>query len=228
MKTIAEQLQSVYQAIHNCAAECATEHKTTLLAVSKKHPAQAIRDAYQAGQRAFGENYAQEAASKKAELPDLPEIEWHFIGPIQSNKTRLIADTFDWVQSVDRAKIARRLNEQRDTSLAPLNICLQVNISLKDNKSGVHPDDMMPLAELVDKLPYLTLRGLMCIGSATDDIAVQQAEFSTMQQLFSQLKDNYASVDTLSMGMSGDWQLAIKSGATMIRLGTAIFGSRGN
>lgn len=227
MKTIAEQLKSVYQAIHNCCVECAIEHKTHLLAVSKTHPFQAIRDAYQVGQRAFGENYAREAATKKAELADLDDIEWHFIGPIQSNKTRLIADTFDWVQTVDREKIARRLSEQRDAALAPLNICLQVNISHEDNKSGVAAEDVMALAKQVHSLPRLTLRGLMCIGSATDDIAVQQAEFTTMQQLFNQLKQDYATVDTLSMGMSGDWQLAIKSGATMIRLGTAIFGSRG-
>lgn len=226
MKTIAEQLQSVYQAIHNYCTQSASEQKVNLLAVSKKHSAQAIRDAYQAGQRAFGENYAQEAATKKAELTDLSDIEWHFIGPIQSNKTRLISETFDWVQSLDREKIARRLNEQRDPALPALNICLQINISNEDNKSGIHRDELFKLAKTVDSLPHLTLRGLMSIGSATDDPHLQQAEFSQMHNLFIQLQQQFASVDTLSMGMSGDWQQAIKSGATMIRLGTAIFGTR--
>ncbi|MBC3767820.1 YggS family pyridoxal phosphate-dependent enzyme [Neptunicella marina] len=224
MKTIAEQLQSVYQAIHSFCSSNATAQEVSLLAVSKKHPADAIRQAYNAGQRQFGENYAQEGAEKKAQLADLSDIEWHFIGPVQSNKTQLIVDTFNWVQSVDRGKIARRLSKQRSPALAPLQICLQVNISGETTKSGMAVSEVFALAEQVDALPNLTLRGLMCIGS--DNPAHQQQEFTRMQQLFEELKQQYKTVDTLSMGMSGDWQQAINYGATMIRLGTAIFGSR--
>lgn len=226
MKTIAEQLESVYQAIHTCCDKYPPASPIRLLAVSKKHPAEAIHSAWQAGQREFGENYAQEGIDKMTQLAELKDIQWHFIGPLQSNKTRLVAEHYDWVQSLDRAKIARRLNEQRPANLAPLNVCLQINISGEASKSGVAPEQMMALAEQVSQLPHLRLRGLMSIGS--NDTAKQHDEFTRMATLFKQLQHRFTLVDTLSMGMSGDWQQAIKSGATMIRLGTAIFGQRGN
>ena len=222
MKTIAERFESVYQAIHTCADQSAIN----LLAVSKRHPAQAVREAYHVGQRHFGENYAQEGIQKITELTDLEDIQWHFIGPLQSNKTRPIAEHFDWVQSVDREKIAQRLSQQRPSQLAPLNICLQVNISHESQKSGINESQLFELATVVNDLPQLTLRGVMCIGSATTDVEVKQQEFAAMHDLFVKLQQRFDTVDTLSMGMSGDWQLAIAAGANMIRLGTALFGNR--
>lgn len=200
-----------------------------LLAVSKTKPISAICEAYQAGQRCFGENYVQEGVSKIIELagnPDYPGIEWHFIGPLQSNKTKPVAEHFDWVHGIEREKIAHRLNDQRPASLPALNVCIQVNISGESTKSGIQPGEVLALAEKISTYPRLTLRGLMTIAENTDNIDSVQNNFLQMQALFTQLKARYATVDTLSMGMTHDMALAIDCGSTMVRIGTAIFGSR--
>ncbi len=200
-----------------------------LLAVSKTKPIEAIYAAYQAGQRQFGESYVQEAIPKIQLLQtnsDYADIEWHFIGPLQSNKTKPVAEHFDWVHSVDREKIAQRLNEQRPAHLPALNICLQVNISGEQTKSGINADEVFGLAGIISQFPRLKLRGLMTIAENTDDMNVVRDNFLHMQQLFNQLKSQYPSVDTLSMGMTDDMPLAISCGSTMVRIGTAIFGSR--
>lgn len=198
----------------------------TLLAVSKTHPAAAIRTLFNLGQRAFGESYWQEAQGKLAELADLP-IDWHFIGPLQSNKTRPIAEHFHWVHGVDRDKIARRLSEQRPPHLPPLNICLQVNLDGEASKSGVAPDDALALALTVKDLPRLQLRGLMCIPEPHNSIDAQRATFARMGALLQQLKDaGISGLDTLSMGMSDDLEAAIAEGATLVRVGAALFGPR--
>lgn len=196
-----------------------------LLAVSKTKPASDLRLAFEAGQTQFGENYLQEALDKQQQLSDL-NIQWHFIGPIQSNKTRPIAEHFDWVHSVERLKVAQRLSNQRPDSMAELNVCLQVNISGEASKSGVSANELLPLAKQVAELPHLTLRGLMVIPQATDNPEHQQQQFSKVKALFDQLKSEYDSVDTLSMGMSGDLEVAVEQGSTMVRIGTAIFGAR--
>lgn len=196
-----------------------------LLAVSKTFPAEAVREAYAAGQYAFGENYVQEALDKIEALRDLP-LEWHFIGPIQSNKTRVIAENFSWVHGVDRLKIAQRLSEQRPSHLPPLNICLQVNVSGEDSKSGVAPDEVEALALQVAKLPKLKLRGLMAIPAPADDPAAQRLPFAQMHGLRQQLNAHGLQLDTLSMGMSHDYPAAIAEGSTIVRVGTAIFGVR--
>jgi pyridoxal phosphate enzyme (YggS family) len=193
-----------------------------LLAVSKTKPAEDLREAYAAGLRDFGENYLQEALSKQAELADLP-LCWHFIGPIQSNKTRAIAENFAWVHSVDRLKIAQRLSEQRPDSLPPLNICIQVNVSGEASKSGCTPADLPALAAAISELPRLQLRGLMAIPEPTDDSAEQHAAFATVRELQASLN---LPLDTLSMGMSHDLEAAIAQGATWVRIGTALFGAR--
>lgn len=200
-----------------------------LLAVSKTKPIEAIYAAYQAGQRQFGESYVQEAIQKIQLLqthPDYADIEWHFIGPLQSNKTKPVAEHFDWVHSVDREKIAQRLNEQRPAHLPALNICLQINISGEQTKSGINADEVFGLAGIISQFPRLKLRGLMTIAENTDDMNIVRDNFLHMQQLFNQLKSQYPSVDTLSMGMTDDMPLAINCGSTMVRIGTAIFGSR--
>ncbi len=201
----------------------------TLLAVSKTKPSSAVEQAYQAGQRDFGENYVQEAIEKITTLSHLPHLCWHFIGPIQSNKTKQIAQHFNWVHSVDRAKIAQRLNEHLNTANqsnecqdTSLNICLQVNISEEVSKSGIMVDDLFSLAEVVDNCDKLTLRGLMAIPEKN----AGEASYKKMQHLFNQLQAQYPTVDTLSMGMSNDLAMAIKHGSTMVRVGTAIFGAR--
>lgn len=196
-----------------------------LLAVSKTWPASRLRELAEAGQIRFGENYLQEALQKIAELADL-ELEWHFIGPVQSNKTRDIAANFDWVESVDRLKIAQRLSDQRPTEKPPLNICLQVNIDDEASKAGVHADGLMELAAAVSQLKNIRLRGLMIIPAIAETVEQQLDAFARAQQLFSQLKTNHATVDTLSMGMSADMQAAISQGSTMVRIGTALFGER--
>ena len=197
-----------------------------LLAVSKTFPAAAVREAYLAGQTAFGENYLQEALDKMDALRDLP-LEWHFIGPIQSNKTRAIAENFAWVHSVDRLKIAERLSAQRPPHLPPLNVCLQVNVSGEESKSGVAPEEVMELAQAVAPLPNLKLRGLMTIPSpATGEMEQQRMPFAEMRVLLDQLNLQGMALDTLSMGMSHDFPAAIMEGATIVRIGTAIFGSR--
>ena len=223
MSTIADNIAQVSSRIRAAAlAAQRDEHSVQLLAVSKTKPAEALREAYAAGLRDFGENYLQEALGKQLELADLPLI-WHFIGPIQSNKTRAIAEHFAWVHSVDRLKIAQRLSEQRPADLPPLNICIQVNVSGEASKSGCTPADLPALANAISELPRLTLRGLMAIPEPTDDRAEQDAAFAAVQSLQASLN---LPLDTLSMGMSHDLESAIAQGATWVRIGTALFGAR--
>lgn len=196
-----------------------------LLAVSKTFPAAAVREVYAAGQRAFGENYVQELQAKAAELADLA-ITWHFIGPLQSNKTRIVAETAHWVHSIERLKIAERLSAQRPTHLPPLNVCVQVNVSGEDSKSGCAPADAPALLRAVAALPQLRLRGLMCIPEPTPDAATLAARFAVLRQLQAQMAAEGLALDTLSMGMSSDMAAAIAAGSTMVRVGTAIFGAR--
>lgn len=200
-------------------------NEVTLLAVSKTKPAADLRAAYMAEQRHFGENYLQEALEKQQQLSDL-DIVWHFIGPIQSNKTRSLAEHFDWVHSVDRLKIARRLNEQRPKHLAPLNICLQVNLDNEDTKSGVSLEELPALVESVALLPHLKLRGLMAIPAPRSDFDQQQQSLQRLQVALQQINSRGHSLDTLSMGMSGDLDAAVAAGSTMVRIGTDIFGAR--
>jgi pyridoxal phosphate enzyme (YggS family) len=198
----------------------------TLLAVSKTQPGSAIRIAAASGITNLGENYLQEALDKMTVLADLP-LCWHFIGPIQSNKTRSIAEHFDWVHSVDRLKIARRLSEQRPAEMPPLQVCLQLNISGESSKSGVSPDALAQLAAAVDELPALRLRGLMAIPAASTDIAVQRRSFAQLRHCLEALQATLPGLDTLSMGMSADLESAIAEGATIVRIGTGVFGPRG-
>jgi pyridoxal phosphate enzyme (YggS family) len=197
-----------------------------LLAVSKGQPAAAVRAAYALGQRAFGENYVQEALAKADALADLEGIEWHMIGPLQSNKTQVAAARFAWVQSVDRLKIAQRLSAARAAHLPPLNVCVQVNISAEQNKSGAAPADALNLARSTAALPRLALRGFMGIAEETGDRERQRRQFRSLRELFDAARGAGLGVDTLSMGMSGDLDAAIAEGATMVRIGTALFGPR--
>jgi pyridoxal phosphate enzyme (YggS family) len=201
----------------------------TLLAVSKTKPAEMLREAWQHGQREFGENYLQEALDKQAALEDLDGIVWHFIGPLQSNKTRAVAEQFAWVHSVDRLKIAKRLSEQRPEALPPLNVCLQVNISREATKSGVLPEGTLALAQEIAALPGLALRGLMAIPAPAETLEAQRQPLAALRQLLEELQAALpeAPLDTLSMGMSDDLEAAVLEGATLVRLGTAIFGARG-
>lgn len=226
MTTIASNLQAVRAAIVSAAVTAGRAvDDVSLLAVSKTFPAAALRCAYQADQRRFAESYLQEALEKISSLKDLT-IEWHFIGPIQSNKTRPIAENFAWVHSVDRLKIAERLSAQRPVHLPPLQLCLQVNISNEHSKSGVSPDEVSLLAHAIAKLPNLRLRGLMAIPAPDDEIALQRAPFARLRELYDQLNSQGLQLDTLSMGMSHDFVAAITEGATMVRVGSAIFGNR--
>lgn len=202
-----------------------TANEIGLLAVSKTFPASAIREAYQAGQTCFAESYAQEAQEKIAVLQDLA-IEWHFIGPLQSNKTRVIAENFAWVHSVDRLKIAERLSTQRPAHLPPLQLCLQVNISDENSKSGVAPAEAIGLAREIATLPNLTLRGLMAVPAPCDDVAGQRDAFARLRMLQDDINRQGFHLDTLSMGMSHDFASAIAEGANMVRIGSAIFGDR--
>ena len=223
MSTIADNIGLVSQRIRAAADAVQRDASSIhLLAVSKTKPAQAVREAYAAGLRDFGENYLQEALGKQADLTDLP-LSWHFIGPIQSNKTRAIAENFAWVHSVDRLKIAQRLSEQRPADLPPLNICIQVNVSGEASKSGCTPADLPALANAISALPRLKLRGLMAIPEPTEDRAAQDAAFATVRELQASLN---LPLDTLSMGMSHDLESAIAQGATWVRIGTALFGAR--
>ena len=196
-----------------------------LLAVSKRKPADMIRAAAACGQISFGENYADEGASKAEELSDL-KLEWHYIGHVQSNKTRLISATYDWVQSIDREKIAQRLSTQRPSELPPLNVCLQVNIDGEESKSGCAPDELVTLASHVSSMERLTLRGIMAIPAPQTDVNAQRKVFRRLHTLYQQIRSNHPTVDTLSMGMTADMEAAISEGATMVRIGTAIFGQR--
>ncbi len=223
MSTIAENIAKVGERIREAAQASGRDFASIgLLAVSKTKPSAAVREAFAAGIRDFGENYLQEALEKQVELNDLPLI-WHFIGPIQSNKTKAIAEHFAWVHSVDRLKVAQRLSEQRPSNLPPLNICLQVNVSLEPSKSGCAPDELTALALAVSQLPNLCLRGLMAIPEPTEDVAAQRAAFARLRELRDGLP---MPLDTLSMGMSHDLHAAIAEGATWVRIGTALFGAR--
>ena len=201
------------------------EGSVELLAVSKTKPASAVRDALAAGQTAFGENYVQDARDKQEALGP-GDARWHFIGPLQSNKTKLVAAHFDWVHSVEREKIARRLSEQRPATLPPLNVCIQVNVSDEFSKSGLQPADVPTLAQAVTAMPNLRLRGLMCIPAPAEDFHAQRAPFRQLRELQEQLVRDGLHLDTLSMGMSADLEAAIAEGSTMVRVGTDIFGAR--
>ncbi|MGB9094303.1 MAG: YggS family pyridoxal phosphate-dependent enzyme [Gallionella sp.] len=226
MTTIASNLQAVRNAVIAAAVEAGRDPgEVMLLAVSKTFPAGMVREAYQAGQACFAESYVQEALGKIAALQDL-EIEWHYIGPIQSNKTRAIAENFAWVHSVDRLKIAERLSEQRPAHLPPLQVCLQVNISRENTKSGVSPNEASALAHATAKLPGLKLRGLMAVPAPGDDPAAQRRPFAQLRKLRDDLNRQGLELDTLSMGMSHDFRAAIAEGATIVRIGTSIFGAR--
>jgi pyridoxal phosphate enzyme (YggS family) len=230
MSTIAGNLQAVEATIQTACDGAGRPRSTVqLLAVSKTFPPEAVLEAVDAGQRAFGENYLQEGVDKIAAVakarPDLA-LEWHFIGPIQSNKTRPIATSFDWVHTVERLKIAQRLSEQRPPERGPLNICLQVNISGEATKSGVHPSELLALAREVAALPNLRLRGLMAIPEPEDDPELQRVPFARLRALAKDIVAAGIFVDTLSMGMSGDLRAAVLEGSSIVRVGSAIFGSR--
>jgi pyridoxal phosphate enzyme (YggS family) len=234
MESIATALQTTRQRIDEATAAAGRERGSAmLLAVSKTQPAAAVRAAFAAGQRAFGENYVQEALAKIEALADIrPQLEWHLIGPLQSNKTRPVAEAFDWVHSVDRLKIAERLAEQRPAWLPPLNLCLQVNVDGEASKSGVAPADLPALARAVAALPpeRVRLRGLMSIPQpvpAESGLAAQRAPHRALHELLAALRAQDLALDTLSMGMSADLEAAVAEGATVVRIGTAIFGARG-
>ncbi|WP_409029870.1 YggS family pyridoxal phosphate-dependent enzyme [Janthinobacterium sp. CG_23.3] len=230
MSTIEQNLQAVHHSIVAAVREARRAPEgVALLAVSKTFGADAVVEAVRAGQCAFGENYLQEAIDKIAAVAAAvprAKLEWHFIGPIQSNKTRPIAEHFDWVHTVEREKIAQRLSQQRPTGLAPLNICLQVNISGEASKSGVAPGQLRALAQQVAALPNLRLRGLMAIPEPAAEFERQRAAFRQLRLLYEQLRGDGLALDTLSMGMSADMRAAVVEGATIVRVGSAIFGSR--
>lgn len=226
MTTISANLQAVLARIGEAARRCGRQpEEISLLAVSKTWPGSYVQEAARAGQKAFGENYVQEGVDKVRETA-LPDLEWHFIGPLQSNKTRLVAEAFQWVHSVDRLKIAERLSQQRPAHLPPLQICLQVNISNEDSKSGVPEEDVASLAQQIAYLPRLKLRGLMTIPAPAPEFAQQRAPFRRLRELYEELNRNGFALDTLSMGMSNDIEAAIAEGSTLVRVGTAIFGER--
>ena len=228
MATIPENLNDTLTRIEAaCRAAGRPVNSVALLVVSKTQPAAAIRQAHAAGARSFGENYVQEALDKIASLADLqPSIEWHLIGPLQSNKTRVVATSFDWVHSVDRLKTAQRLSEQRPAHLPPLNLCLQVNISGEASKSGLLPADLLPLALAVAALPRVKLRGLMAIPEPAGSFEAQSAPHRALHELLLRLNQAGLGLDTLSMGMSADLEAAVAEGSTLVRVGTAIFGAR--
>jgi len=228
MATTSKNLQETRVRIASaCKAAGRAVESVTLLAVSKTFPATAVREAHAAGQRRFGENYVQEALTKMEQLADLRSaLEWHLIGPLQSNKTRVVAEAFDWVHSVDRLKIAERLSEQRPASMPPLQVCLQVNISGEASKSGAAPDEVAALAHALAKLPRLQLRGLMAVPEPAADFDAQRLPHRALAELFTNLRAQGLALDTLSMGMSADLEAAICEGATIVRVGTAIFGNR--
>jgi hypothetical protein len=226
MQDIEKNLALIHHQIELAASEYDRDSgDISLLAVSKKKLPPDLRCAYDCGQRNFGENFLQEAQAKMRELADL-DIIWHFIGPVQSNKTRALAESFDWVHCVDRAKIARRLSSQRPGSLPPLNICIQVNIDLETSKSGVAPDDIVSLAEAILDLPRLKLRGLMAIPAQQTQFELQREPFAKLKLALLDLKQRGLDCDTLSMGMTHDMTAAIAEGSTLLRIGTAIFGER--
>lgn len=223
--SISANLAQIHQKIQQISNQCQRDN-VRLLAVSKTKPVAAIQEAIEAGQFAFGENYVQEAVEKIEFFANRADLEWHFIGPLQSNKTKLVATHFDWIQTVDRLKIAERLNEQRPVDKAPLNVLIQINISDENSKSGIQPEEMLPLAQAISQLPNLKLRGLMAIPKPESEPEQQKIALRKMQALFNRLQAEFDGIDTLSMGMSDDMQSAIECGSTMVRIGTAIFGAR--
>lgn len=226
METIAERLKSALKGLAKATDDAhRASNSVQLLAVSKTKPVSDIVQAYEAGHRLFGENYVQEGVEKIQTLDELSDIEWHFIGPLQSNKAKSVAEHFDWVQSIDRLKIANRLNTLRSAH-KQLNVLIQVNINQESNKAGVAPDEVEEMAAHIHSLANLRLRGLMTIPKADQSEQQLKTSFLRMQDLFIQLKHLYPSVDTLSMGMTADMQTAVENGSTMVRLGTAIFGAR--
>lgn len=230
MSSIQQNIEQITSQIESAQQKCGrARERVQLLAVSKTKPVEAILEAARAGQRLFGENYVQEGSDKVQYFNTLhPELdlEWHFIGPIQSNKSRIVAENFAWVHTVDRSKIAQRLNDQRPTGMPPLQVLIQVNTSGESSKSGIGEHEIVELAELISALPNLTLRGLMSIPENVPDYAAQLAAFQKLASLQAQLSERFSGLDTLSMGMSGDMQAAIEAGSTMVRIGTAIFGAR--
>jgi hypothetical protein len=225
MTSISNRLQAILSSIESAKQLAQADQNVQLLAVSKAQAAAAIREAYAAGQRQFGENYLQEALDKQAQLMDLA-ILWHFIGPIQSNKTQSIAQHFDWVHSVDRLKIAQRLNDARANNSSPLQICVQINISNEASKSGVLVADLQATVAAIAKLPHLKLRGLMAIPAPSQDLSVQRQQFKQVRQCYDNLLALGYQLDTLSIGMSDDYAVAIEQGATIVRIGAALFGAR--
>ena len=224
--TIAHNIKAIKEQISHFEQKYARKAGSVqLLAVSKTRPIDDIHASFAADQYHFGENYLQDALTKIESIHE-ETIKWHFIGPIQSNKTRQIAENFHWVHTIDRLKIARRLSDQRSSNLEPLNVCIQVNISNEDNKSGVHIDEVATLAKEISQLPHIKLRGLMTIPAATNDTAAQHHVFQSLRELKNEISSNGIELDTLSMGMSNDMEAAIAEGSTIVRIGTAIFGQR--
>ena len=228
MATIADNLQLVRARINQaCSRVGRRAGSVNLLAVSKTFPAEKVREAFHAGQHSFGENYVQEAIDKIAELSDLrSQIEWHMIGPLQSNKTRVVAENFDWVHTIDRLKIAQRLNEQRPGHFPPLQVCIQVNTSGEASKSGIAPQEALALALAVRELPHLKLRGVMALPAPSTDPEIQRDALMRVKSIFDMLNNKGMPLDILSMGMSADLEPAIEVGSTMLRVGTALFGNR--
>lgn len=228
MQTIAERINSALEGITQAATSVhRPPNSVKLLAVSKTKPVSDIIEAYEAGQRLFAENYVQEGVEKVQELAHLNDIEWHMIGPIQSNKTKVVAEHFHWVQSVDREKVARRLNDQRPDNLSALNVCIQLNIDDEDSKSGVKPSELDGLIQFIESQEKLCLRGIMAIPKANPSEDEQANTLGKLKELYDHYHKSLANFDTLSVGMSSDMNAAIKNGSTMVRIGTAIFGKRG-
>ncbi|PHM44675.1 YggS family pyridoxal phosphate enzyme [Xenorhabdus mauleonii] len=227
MNNIEQNIQDVRNHITLAAQKCGRiPEQITLLAVSKTKPAGDIAKAIAAGQREFGENYVQEGVEKIQHFSNRNDLVWHFIGPLQSNKSRLVAENFDWCHTIDREKIAQRLSEQRPENMAPLNVLIQINISGEESKSGILLEDLTELAARINALPNLVLRGLMAIPAPESNPERQVAVFRLMEQAFLDLKTHYPQIDTLSMGMTDDMEAAITCGSTLVRIGTAIFGAR--
>jgi len=226
--TIADQIRQVSENIQQyCIAAGRPEDSVRLLAVSKTHPVEAIKEAYHSGLREFGESYVQEALEKISHC-ELDDIVWHFIGPLQSNKTRAVAENFDWVQSVDRTKILQRLSDRRPSGKPPLQICIQANLFDEPQKKGALPDQLPQLLDLAEELPNITLRGLMVIPPRQEDYRPQLEQCARVAELFKQFQRRHPDMDTLSMGMSADLRAAIDSGSNLVRIGTALFGPRGH
>ena len=223
---VTENLRKIRDLLHVAAIEANRDPAgVRLLAVSKKQPLEKIREAYAAGQREFGENFVQEGVEKIAAM-DKDDITWHFIGHLQSNKTRVVAENFDWVHTIDKLKTARRLSDQRPDGLPPLNVCLQVNVDDEESKSGVTPEALPELAAACAKLPNIRLRGLMCVPAIREEPDAQRIPFAALRELAEKLRTDGVDTDTLSMGMTADFRAAILEGATIVRIGTALFGER--